>query len=133
MRKALGYHYRDQAGRGGDSRSESSSATTNTDKRVAVDSGVGLSGDNSSVVITDSGIVSRALDSVDTSSAMQADTFDKLLNVSERLIGSTQKSVSDAYSKATTDAKGSLDNKTIVILGVTAAAALAYAQTRGKK
>lgn len=116
---------------GGGGSSSSSSTTINTDQRLAVgDGGAGISGDNSSITInsTDAQIVSRALDSVDSASAVQGDVFDKLLSVSKELIGTTQQSVESAYSKATTDAKGSLDNKTIVILGVAAAAAFAYAQ-----
>lgn len=120
------------AGGGGGS-SSSSSTTVNTDQRLAVgDGGAGISGDNSSINITsvDGAIVSRALDSVDSASAVQGDIFSKLLDVSKDLIGTTQKSVENAYSRAATDAKGSLDNKTIVILGLGAAAAWAF--TRGR-
>ena len=119
---------------GGGGSSSSSSTTVTTDQRLAVgDSGAGISGDNSSINITsvDGAIVSRALDSVDSASAVQGDVFSKLLDVSKELIGTTQKSVESAYSKATTDAKGSLDNKTILVLGVVSAAAWAYA--KGKK
>lgn len=117
-------------GTGGSTRSDTT--TTNTDKRLAVgDGGAGISGDGSSIVITDSGIVSRALDSVDSASAVQAGTFDKLLDISQQLIGTTQKSVADAYQQANTDAKGTIDNKTIIVLGVAAAAAIAF--TKGKK
>jgi hypothetical protein len=114
---------------GGGGSSSSSTSTTNTDKRLAVgDGGAGISGDNSQIVInsTDGAIVSRALDSVDSSSALQGDVFSKLLDVSQSLIKSTQDSVAGAYTQATTDAKGSIDNKTIIVLGVAAAAAWAY-------
>jgi hypothetical protein len=119
---------------GGGGSSSSSTSTTNTDKRLAVgDGGAGISGDNSQIVInsTDGEIVDRALQSVDSQAALSGDYFSKLLDVSKELVTSTQASVAGAYTQATTDAKGSLDNKTIVILGVAGAAAWAYA--KGKK
>jgi hypothetical protein len=119
---------------GGGGSSSSSTSTTNTDKRLAVgDGGAGISGDNSQIVInsTDGAIVDRALQSVDSQAALSGDYFSKLLDVSKELVTSTQASVAGAYTQATTDAKGSLDNKTIVILGVAGAAAWAYA--KGKK
>jgi hypothetical protein len=119
-------------GSGGDS--QSSADTINTDKRIVTgEGGLGVSGDGNSITLnsTDGEIVSRALDSVDSSAALQGDVFSKLLDVSQSLIKSTQDSVAGAYTQATTDAKGSLDNKTIVILGVAGAAAWAYA--KGKK
>ena len=119
---------------GGGGSSSSSTTTNNTDQRLAVgDGGAGISGDNSNITInsTDAAIVDRALASVDSASAVQGDVFAKLLQVSKELIGSTQDSVAGAYAQATTDAKGSIDNKTIIVLGVAAAAAWAY--TKGKK
>jgi hypothetical protein len=122
-------------GGGGSSGGSSSSAdTVNNDKRVVVgEGGAGVSGDNSSITINsvDSKIVDRALASVDSQSAITGDNFSKLLDVSKELVTSTQASVAGAYTQATTDAKGSLDNKTIVILGVAGAFAWAYA--KGKK
>jgi hypothetical protein len=119
---------------GGGGSSSSSTSTTNTDKRLAVgDGGAGISGDNSQIVInsTDGEIVDRALQSVDSQAALSGDYFSKLLDVSKELVTSTQASVAGAYTQATTDAKGSIDNKTIIILGVAGAAAWAYA--KGKK
>lgn len=109
--------------------------------------------------ITDGGIVKRALDSVDVWNATNADNFtnlldsseanysqlvtanadgfskligvaDKLFNQGENLIGQTQKSVADAYAQAQTEAKGTIDNKTIIVLAVAGAAVLAF---RGRK
>ena len=207
-------------GFGGDSSSRSSSDTFNTDKRVVVDSGIGISGDNTSLGfetnnsfttvtqtentanITDGGIVSRGLDTVDnalarafnsinTSSANNdegfqgllsavnkntvttadsfsgmlstlnrssdnnsanlqsmvgtlsrnndtlANGFDSLMSAAqtlwtngEKLIGQTQQSVADAYSQAQTDAKGTIDNKTIMVIAVAGAAALAFASRK---
>lgn len=135
---------------GGGGSSKSSQATSNYDQRVAVQDGIGLSASNGNVInVTDGGIVKDALgsvnliakdafDAVNISTAANGEGFAKLLDVaenmfnrSEGLIGQTQKSVADAYSQAQTDAKGTVDNRTIMVLGVAAAAALAFAN-RGK-
>lgn len=141
------------------SKSSSTQATNNYDQRVAVQDGVGISGDRNSITsstttnttnnITDAGIVSRGLQTVDTSiskalesvnmnNATNAQGFEKLLGAAESLwqrgeglIGQTQKSVADAYAMANTDAKGSIDNKTIIVLAVAGAAAFAFARRKG--
>lgn len=149
---------------GGKSSSKSSSTTYNTDKRVAVQDGIGLSGDGSSVSvtnnITDAGIVSRALDSIDLSNANQAESFSNLLDASatgfdklvgaqssgftdlievaeglwsqgQNLIGTTQKAVADAYGQAQADKAGTIDNRTLIVLAVAGAAALAFVKRKG--
>lgn len=145
-------------GGGGDSDSQQS--TTNYDQRVAVQDGFGFSGSdnnrittnttsNTAISVTDGGIVSRGLDSVDktvsgalnainTSNATNSEGFSKLLDVtenmfsrSEGLIGQTQKSVADAYAQAEANKSGSIDNRTIMVIAVAGAAALAFAN-RGK-
>lgn len=115
---------------GGGGSSSSSNTTNNADKRISAGAGgVGVSGDQSNVTITDSGIVTRALNSVDISNVLASDNFGKLMdsatkmfNTSEGLIGQTQKSVADAYSAASTDKAGAIDQKTMIVLGVAAAA-----------
>lgn len=126
---------------GGGGSSSSANTTSNTDKRLAVgDGGAGISGDNSSIVInsTDGAIVSRALDSVDSANAVAGDGFtqllsaaDKLFAKGESLIKTTQDSVSDAYLKAATEGKGTLDNKTIIVLAAVGAAAV-YFMRKGR-
>lgn len=141
-------------GGGGDSNSRQS--TSNYDQRVAVQDGIGLSGSHGNAIsvssttnVVDGGIVSRGLDTVDktitgalnaitTSNATNSDGFTKLLEVaenmfnrSEGLIGQTQKSVADAYAQAEADKAGTIDNRTIMVIAVAGAAALAYA-SRGK-
>lgn len=135
--RARGHHCPQFGGGGGSSRNENT--TYNTDQRLAVgDGGAGISGDNSSIVITDGGIVSRALDTVDVANATNGDSFAKLLDASTKLfdggkdlIGMTQKSVADAYAAAQTTKAGTIDNKTLIVLAVVGGAAWAY--TRGKK
>ena len=135
-------------GGGGSSSSAASSTTINTDKRNTVGpGGAAISGDGSSIVITDSGIVSRALDTVDINNALMgqglsslldnavkmfnntSDNALKMFNTSEGLIGQTQKSVADAYSTAQTDKAGSIDQKTMIVLAI-AAAGTVYAIAR---
>lgn len=162
-RKKLGGGY--VCGFGGDSSSASTSQTFNTDKRLALQDSIGTSGDNSAINytsttqnnITDGGIVSRALDSIDVNNATNAQGFQSLLQAAnfntstqanafadlldsasknlfqsgERLIGQTQQSVADAYGKAQTEAKGTIDNKTIIVLAVAGAAALAFSRRKG--
>lgn len=111
--------------------SSNATTTNNIDKRIAVESGIGVSADNSAVTLNvlDGGIVNEALKTVQINDALGAEGFNKLLSVAENLfnrgenlIGQTQKSVADAYSQAQTDAKSTIDNRTIVVLGVAAAA-----------
>jgi hypothetical protein len=127
-------------GGGGGGASSSDNTTNNVDKRLAVDSGAGITGDNSSIVIqatsTDAGIVSRALDSIDSNNATNSEGFnqllsaaDRLFNRGENLIGTTQKTVADAQAQTTK--AGTIDNKTLIVLAV-AGAATVYAIARKK-
>lgn len=119
------------------SSSSTSSKTEQIDRRIVNESGVANSGDSNSVVINslDGGIVTKAFDTVQISDALSNESFNNLLKVAqglftggERLIGQTQTAVADAYSQAQTDAKSTIDNRTIVVLGVAAAGvAAAYA------
>jgi len=122
--------------------------TNNYDQRVAVQDGIGFSGSSNNALnistttttnnnITDGGIVSRALDSIDINNATNAQGFQSLLGAAEslwqrgeKLIGQTQQSVADAYMTAQTEAKGTLDNRTIAVIAVAGAAALAFASRR---
>lgn len=127
---------------GGGGSSKSSNDTTNIDRRVAVDSGAGISGDNSSITINsvDGGIVARALDSVDLAGANNNTGFRALLDASrdlfnrgESLIGQTQKAVADAYGQAQNDKAGTIDNRTIIIIAVVVAGLIGAAIFKGKK
>ncbi len=119
------------------SSSSTTSKTAQTDQRIANDSGIAVSGSDNAITVTtlDEGIVNKALDTVQVADAINADTFNSLLKVAdglftkgEKLIGQTQSAVADAYSQAQTDAKSTIDNRTIVVLGVAAAGvAAAYA------
>lgn len=129
---------------GGKSSSSASSQTTNNqDNRVAVQDGIGLSASSGNVInvtttTTDAAIVGRALQTVDMSNATLGEGFEGLLAAAdnlftrgESLIGQTQKSVADAYGQAQTNKAGTIDNRTIIVLGVAGAVAL-YAINRKK-
>lgn len=117
--------------------STNATTTNNTDKRLVTgESSIGISADDSSVTLNmlDGGIVNEALKTVQINDALGADGFNKLLAVAENLfnqgqnlIGQTQKSVADAYSQAQIDTKSTIDNRTIVVLGVAAAAVGVFA------
>ncbi len=133
-------------GFGGGSSSASTQETNNFDQRNAVQDGIGLSGSSGNAVtlnntnttnITDGGIVTKALDSINLNNATNAQGFESLLGAAEslwqrgeKLIGQTQQSVADAYMTAQTEAKGTLDNRTIAVIAVAGAAALAFASRR---
>ena len=127
---------------GSSSSAASSSNTYNTDKRLVVDSGIGVSADDSTVTLNvmDGGAIEQAfgfgnsaLDTVDLNNAMTAEGFTQLIeaatdifNTGQSLIGQTQKSVADAYSQASTDKNQTIDNRTIIVLAGAAAATAAF-------
>lgn len=119
-------------GFGGDSSSTSKNETNNYDNRTAVQGGLGIAGSSGNTInVTDGGIVDRALDSVDMANAAAADGWTKLLNAGESLIGQTQKHVADAYAQAQSNVSGTIDNRTLIVLGVAGAAALAFMNRKG--
>jgi hypothetical protein len=119
---------------GGGSSSASMATTNNLDKRLVVgDSALGITSDNSTLTLNmlDAGAIKGALDTVNMSNSIAGDGYARLIsatenmfNTSQGLIGQTQKSVADAYSIATTDKAGTIDNRTIIVLAVAGAAAL---------
>ena len=133
---------------GGGSNSSNSTTTQNVDKRLVVDNGVGVSSDSSTVTVTaiDHGAIEQsfqmgkaALDSIVTADANQGQTLDKIVGLADKLftggydlLKTNQVSVNQAYETAKTleTSKGTVDNRTIIVLGVAAAAA--YAATRRK-
>lgn len=129
-------------GGGGSSSSSSSSTTTNLDKRMVVDQGIGISSDSSTVTVEalDAGIVEKALDTVAAADATAGAGFEKLLTLADGLFkagGQLVQKTSDtamaavgAVSTAQNDAKGSIDQKTLVILAVAGVGA-AYLLKKG--
>ena len=127
-------------GGGGSTSSSSNQSTTtqNTDARIANESGViaqGGSTINYNVQSVDKDVAKAALDFATATNATNGDGFTKLLDTVDRLTTKTadtattlssrfQDNVMDAYSRAKADAAGGIDQKTMIVLGVTAAAAL---------
>lgn len=115
-------------GGGGSSSSSSSSSTTNVDKRMVVDQGIGISSDQSTVNVQalDGQIVQKALDTVAAADATAGDGFKQLLSLADGLFkagGSLVQKTSDtamsainAVQTSQNDAKGSIDQKTLVIM-----------------
>lgn len=112
-RRALGHHC---PGIGGSSKSASSTS----DNRVTAGT-VGISGSGNAVNITDGGIVARSLDTVDK---VVGTGFTELLDTAEGLIGRTQTLVADAYAQADANKSQTIDNRTLIVLALAAAAVL---------
>lgn len=134
---------------GGGSKSSSSSATTttSTDKRIAVESGIGISSDSSTVNVQtlDGGIVHKALDTVKASDATAGEGFSQLLGLADKLFTGAEKVISstqnaslkqlattqdaglrqmEILNTAANDKQGSIDQKTLIVLAVAGAAVL---------
>ena len=119
------------------SSSASTTTTQTTDKRMVVDTGVGISSESSNVTVNtlDSGIVKAALDTVKANDATNGDGFSKLLGLADKLFttGSTLiEKTSDttlaqvaALTTAKNDSAGLIDQKTIIVLGIAGAIAAA--------
>lgn len=123
-------------GGGGSSSSSTSSETTNIDKRLALQEGIGISSDQSTVNVTtlDAGIVNKALDTVAVTDATNAQGFNQLLTLADKfmtgagdVIKATQATTLaqvGALGTAQNDARGSIDQKTMTILAVAGVAAV---------
>lgn len=123
---------------GGGSSSSQSSTTQNTDKRIAVEQGIGISSDSSTISVQalDAGIVGQALETVQLADATAGDGFNRLLGLADKLFATGSKVLETgqattlaqvgALSQAQTDAKGNINQNTMVILAIAGVAA-AYA------
>lgn len=136
----------------GDSSSSSQAnqqtTTNNVDKRLVNNGGISLSSEGSSVSITsnsvDKDIVAAALDTVRASDATNGEGFGKLLNLADKVIigagnvisrqqdsiGKQQDGFMSAVQSLKNDERGSIDQKTIIVLGVSAAAVLVLMNQR---
>lgn len=127
------------------SKSSQSTTTQNTDKRLVVNEGMGISSDSSTITVNnesvDADIVTRALDTVASADATAGAGFERLLGLAETLftgagemIDKTQTaslSQLETINTAANDERGAIDQKTIIVLAVAGAAALVM--TKGKK
>ncbi len=118
----------------GSSSSAVATTSNNTDKRIAVESGIGISSDSSAITINalDGDIVKQALQTVQMSDATAGQGFQSLLSLADKFlsgantaIGKTQDTTLaaiSAVSSAQNDAKGAVDQKTMIMLAAVAAA-----------
>lgn len=123
-------------GGGGGSSSSTASTTTNTDKRIAISDGIGISSDSSTVNVqtVDAGIVTKALETVNMADATNGQGFQALLGLADKLFTTADGTLKTtqattlaqvgALNTAQNDAKGSIDQKTIIVLAVAGAAAM---------
>lgn len=135
------------------SSSSQSSTTNNVDKRLVVDGGVGVSSDSSTVHVTstalDAETVKAALDFAGVANDAAAVNYESLLSTTDtnlgrlfslagaaleggfKSVGQTQQAMAAAIDTA--NSKGTLDNRTITILGVAAAVTVGLYALKGKK
>lgn len=130
---------------GSKSSSSSSSNTTNTtniDRRqVMSDGAIGVTSDSSTINIEsmDAGVVNKALDVVASNDTIAGQGFTQLLTLADKMFnagGTILQKTADttmaqvgALTTAQNDAKGAIDQKTMMILaGVAAAAFIASKQ-----
>lgn len=129
-------------GGGGSSSSSNATTTTNTDKRIAIESGIGISSDSSTVNVQalDGNIVMKALDTVSAADATAGTGFTQLLGLADKLFTGAGEIITKtqdttlaqvgALNQAQNDARGSIDQKTMIVLA--GAAAVAFVASRKK-
>lgn len=131
-------------GGGGDSSSSSSTSsnTTNVDRRLVNESGIGISSDSSTINVQslDGKIVEKALDTVQVADAANSQGFTTLLGLADKLFtgaGQTLQTTQaatlaqvGALNQASNDARGTIDQKTLIIIAVAGAAAYAYSRKK---
>jgi hypothetical protein len=125
-------------------KSESSSSanqtttTNNIDKRIVTERGL-IATEGATVNYTglDADIVGKALDTVQINDAQNGEGFTKLLSLADKVISGTgellnkgQDQVLQAAQSVQAEKQGSIDQKTIMILGVAAAAAFAVSRRK---
>lgn len=125
---------------GGGSSSSSDTSTSNVDKRLVVDNGaLGISADNSTITLTDSGAVKSAIELADKTGARSSEDFKALLNLGASLEAEALKvldkntelakqvssSIGSAYEVAQSTVSGARDQeKTLLIVGAVAVVVL---------
>lgn len=131
-------------GGGGDSSSSSSTSsnTTNVDRRLVNESGIGISSDSSTINIQnlDGEIVKKALDTVNVADAASSQGFTQLLGLADKLFTGAGQVLQTsqtatlaqvgALNQAQNDSRGSIDQKTLIVIAVAGAAAYAYSRKK---
>ena len=118
---------------GGGSSSSSSQASNSYDNRVTAQDAVALSASNNNQInVLDGGAIQSALDSININNALFYEGADALLEMGKEIfnagqsnISQLQKHVADAYTTAHAEKAGTIDNRTVIILGVALVAGVA--------
>lgn len=122
---------------GGKSSSQANQSTTNNniDERVVNESGVvvGKSANvgNINIERVDADIVENAINQFGEGFGKLLDISDKMFNSGAQMIQSGQDTVLSAMQSAENDKRGAIDQKTMIVLAITGAAAVAF--IKGKK
>lgn len=130
--------------KGGSKSSSSASTTTqNVDRRQVVDTGsIGVSSDSSTVTINalDEGIVTKALDLVSASDAISGQGLTQLLQQADKMFTGTAQMIGKAQDTtlaqisqlqtAANDAKGAIDQKTMIIVGAVGLGAIMLSKVK---
>lgn len=121
---------------GGGGQSTSKTTTNNADKRIALQSGIAVSGNGNTITTTDAGAINSAFDFAKAVNANSGANYQALLKSTNTSltgilggIASTQNFI--ASTQAT--AKGTLDGKTIMLLGGGVLAITGIYFIKGKK
>ncbi len=127
---------------GGGSSSRTDSTTNNTDKRIALQEGIAISSDGSTINVQalDGAIVQKALDTVNVADAANSQGFTQLLGLADKLFtgagnalqNSQQTTLAQvgALNQAQNDARGSIDQKTMIVIAIAGAAAFAFSRKK---
>lgn len=138
-------------GGGGGSSSSNETTTQNIDKRLVVDSGIGISSDSSTLNVTalDGGAVQAAfefagqnVELLKNADALQGQTAQQLINLADRVFtgafsvldknADVVKTAGASVATAYDNAKGEGDAKRLVAYGVIAAVAIVAVRSFGK-
>lgn len=119
---------------GSSSSSTSSTTTNNTDRRLVVDgSSAGVSANSSTVNVTqtDHGAISSAMQILSAGQDRTGDSFDRVVGLADTLLRGSLSVVQDstgvvsqAYETARNTQTGSIDQKTMIVLGIAGAVAV---------
>ncbi|SOD41606.1 hypothetical protein [Nitrosovibrio sp. Nv4] len=128
-----------------DSTSSVSTSNQAIDKRIAVETGMGISSDSSTINVqtVDGELMKATLDVLGKSDAVNGQGFTQLLSLADKLftgagqvIGKSQDTAMAQLQQIATaqnDAKGTIDQKTMIALAIAGAAMVIVPKMKGGK
>jgi len=126
-------------GGGGSATTSSNTTTQNTDKRlVASDSAIGISSDNSTINLstTDQGAIAASFDFAKSANVLAEEKYQDLLAATGNTLSGVLGGIAaqqNFIAATTADAKGTIDNKTIMVVAGIGAVAVAALTLGGRK